>query len=233
MSADRACVAASPGPCGRRGGVPCRSWHPEPVTYELRRATESDTTALYRICLRTAADGADASSRHDDPDLLGHFYVGPYLELEPELAFVVADSAGAMGYIIGAADSRRFAAECERLWFPRLRRRYHPPDEQDTSADARIVRLLHRGIDISSATPAFPAHLHIDLEPAAQGGGWGRRLIARFEDELREQGVPGLHLTVSATNSGAIAFYEKLGLERRRSDADSVVFVRSLLEAAD
>jgi len=37
------------------------------VTDELRRATDSDTAALYRICLRTAADGADAGSQHADP----------------------------------------------------------------------------------------------------------------------------------------------------------------------
>jgi len=52
--------------------------------------------------------------------------------------------------------------------------------------------------------------------------------LARFEDELRDRRVPGLHLTVSATNSGAIAFYERLDLERGRGDADSVVYVRSL-----
>lgn len=208
-------------------------WHHGLVTYELRRATESDTAALYQICLRTAADGADASSRHTDSELLGHFYVGPYLQLEPELAFVVADDAGAVGYIVGAADTCRFAAECEQRWFPRLRRRYPRPRAHDTSAGAQVVRLLHRGIDISSATPAHPAHLHIDLEPAAQGKGWGRRLMARFEDELRERGVPGLHLTVSATNSAAIAFYERLDLERRRNDADSVVYVRSLHVAAN
>ena len=202
------------------------------MTYELRRAAESDLAALYRICLRTAADGADASSSHTDPNVLGHFYVGPYVQLEPELAFVVADETGVQGYILGAADTRQFAAECEQRWFPRLRRRYSLPSVHDTSADAQIVRLMHRGIDTSAATPAHPAHLHIDLEPAAQGKGWGRRLIARFEDELRERGVTGLHLTVSATNSGAIAFYERLGLERRRGDTGSVVYVRSLPTAA-
>ena len=211
----------------RRVGVAGILWQYELVTYELRRATGSDTTALYQICLRTAADGADASSQYADPDLLGHFYVGPYLQLEPELAFVVADDTGAVGYIVGAADTRRFAAECEQRWFPRLRQRYPRPAADDTSADAQIIRLLHRGIDVSSATLAHPAHFHIDLAPAAQGKGWGRRLISRFEDELRERGVPGLHLTVSATNSGAIAFYERLDLDRQRGDADSIVFARS------
>jgi ribosomal protein S18 acetylase RimI-like enzyme len=208
--------------------VPDTFWHHGLVTYEIRRATDSDTTALYRICLRTAADGGDARSLYADPDLLGHFYVGPYVQLEPELAFVVADETGAVGYIVGTADTRRFAAECEQRWFPRLRRRYPRPGAHATSADAQVIQLLHRGIDVSSATPAHPAHLHIDLEPAAQGKGWGRQLLERFEDELRDRGVPGLHLTVSATNSGAIAFYERLDLERRRGDAGSVVYVRSL-----
>lgn len=207
---------------------PSTFWHHEVVTYEMRRATDSDTAAMYQICLRTAADGADASNHHVDPDLLGHFYVGPYMQLELELAFVVADENGAVGYIVGAADTRRFAAACEQRWFPQLRRRYPRPVATDTSADARVIRLLHRGIDSSSATPAHPAHLHIDLDPVAQGNGWGRRLMARFEEALSHRGVPGLHLTVSASNSDAIAFYERLGLERRRGDSDSVVYERSI-----
>ena len=214
-------------------GSPVTFGHHGLVTFELRRATGSDVDALYQICLRTAADGADATSRYTDPNVLGHLYVGPYALLEPELAFVVADESGVQGYVLGAADTHRFAAECEQRWFPRLRKRYPLPGVHDTSADAGIVRLMHRGIDTSAATPAYPAHLHIDLEPAAQGKGWGRRLITRFEDELRDRGVTGFHLTASATNAGAIAFYERLGLERRRGDIGSVVYVRSLPTAAD
>ena len=64
----------------------------------IRPARPGDEPALYAVCLRTGADGDDATDRHRDPRLLGEVYVGPYLVLEPALAFVVADDAGAVGF---------------------------------------------------------------------------------------------------------------------------------------
>jgi len=57
----------------------------------------------------------------------------------------------------------------------------------------------------------YPAHLHIDLLPRLQGQGIGRSLIATLVEALQERGVPGLHLTMDAANTGAAAFYERLG----------------------
>jgi ribosomal protein S18 acetylase RimI-like enzyme len=57
----------------------------------------------------------------------------------------------------------------------------------------------------------YPAHLHIDLLPEAQGKGWGRALIDALLAALRNRKVPGLHLGVGGANTGAIAFYKKLG----------------------
>jgi ribosomal protein S18 acetylase RimI-like enzyme len=57
----------------------------------------------------------------------------------------------------------------------------------------------------------YPAHLHIDLLPEAQGQGLGRLLIATLIEALRAEGVSGLHLVASADNTGAIAFYPRVG----------------------
>ena len=57
----------------------------------------------------------------------------------------------------------------------------------------------------------YPAHLHIDLLPRAQGQGHGRRLMTAMFDRLTAAGASGVHLGVRRTNTRAIAFYEKLG----------------------
>jgi ribosomal protein S18 acetylase RimI-like enzyme len=68
----------------------------------------------------------------------------------------------------------------------------------------------------------YPAHLHIDLLPRAQGAGYGRRLIEHLLDRLRAMSVRGVHLAVAATNEGAIGFYRHVGLRPLRHDADGL-----------
>ena len=184
----------------------------------LRPARTTDPTEvdrLYDICLRTGADGGDASARFSDPRLLGEIYLGAYLAFEPGLAFVADDGTGAVGYVIGAADTREFEARCEREWWPALRERYPLDSFPAESLDGSLVAQIHSpGAAEQDVVDLYPAHLHVDLLPQAQGGGNGRRLLETLFDALRERGVQGVHLGVSETNASAIGFYEHLGFER-------------------
>lgn len=184
------------------------------MTFAIRPFHPSDLTALYRICLLTGDAGGDASHRYGDPDLLGHYYAAPYALLEPDLCFVLTAAGRPVGYILGTRDSAAFAGRCERDWFPPLRDRYPLPDPTDVRPDAQLIRLIHEGYRPVPDLAAYPAHLHIDLLPEAQGRGQGRALMARFLGHLRALGVPAVHLGVSQENSGAIAFYERVGFHR-------------------
>jgi GNAT superfamily N-acetyltransferase len=68
--------------------------------------------------------------------------------------------------------------------------------------------------DLDFADPRWPAHRHIDLLPAARGGGAGRRLVGAWFDRLRGLGVGGCHLATLAENTGAISFFEAVGFRR-------------------
>jgi len=181
------------------------------MSFTIRPYHPSDLTMLYRICLLTGNRGKDASDLYKDPDILGHFYAAPYAVLEPELCLVVTCAALPCGYILGTRDSALFYERSEEEWFPPLRKRYPLPDENDVSNDARIIRLMHKGHEVNSDLLDYPAHLHIDLLPQAQGQGLGRKLIEMFTDKLREIGITALHLQVGKANPGAIAFYERIG----------------------
>jgi ribosomal protein S18 acetylase RimI-like enzyme len=188
---------------------------------EVRPARTTDPAEvdrLYDVCLRTGADGEDASALVDDQRLLGELYLGAYLVLEPDLAFVLDDGAGAVGYVVGTSDTAAFDDLLDARWWPALQARY-PLSVLDAldpdSMDARLVRLVHTpGRTESHVIQQFPAHLHVDVLPAGQGGGNGRRLLERFFAALRERDVPGVHLGVSPENRQAIGFYEHLGFER-------------------
>jgi ribosomal protein S18 acetylase RimI-like enzyme len=75
-----------------------------------------------------------------------------------------------------------------------------------------MIRLIHEP-DRPSAEllSEYPAHFHIDLLARTRGVGLGRSLIERLLGELRERGVPGVHMGVDGRNTDAIGFYEHLG----------------------
>ena len=192
--------------------------------FRIRAVRPDDTAGLYRVCLSTGAAGGDARPLYDDPELLGHLYVGPYAALEPEHALVLeaaggpAVDGGVAGYAVAALDTLRFHALVRARWLPPLQRRYADPDGEPAgwSPDQRLSHLLHHPdeafpADLPEALRGYPSHLHIDLLPSAQGRGLGRALMERLLATLRRDGSGGVHLGVAASNVRAIGFYEHLG----------------------
>lgn len=186
----------------------------------IRPYQPADRDALYDICLRTGDSGNDASRQYESATLLGDIYVGPYVEFEPELALVVARSETPLGYVIGTTDSIRFFDRCAREWIgPMLERQpelVKPPLSRRVD-DLRPPRHAELLID-------YPAHLHIDLLPAAQGGGWGRRLITTWLHEVWRRQIAGVHLGVGRRNLRAIGFYEHVGFAELRRNEAAVIF---------
>lgn len=176
----------------------------------IRSAGLADLPGAYRVCLQTADAGRDGTALYRNPDLLGHVYVGPYIVGQPNLSFVVTDDQGVAGYVLGAADTRRFEAWEEGHWWPSLREQ-HPMLDGD-SEDEQLIRQLHLPVLAPEPVVAeFAAHLHIDLLPRVQGKGLGRAMIDTLMRQLRTEGVAGVHLDVGEDNQNAIAFYEHLG----------------------
>jgi ribosomal protein S18 acetylase RimI-like enzyme len=179
---------------------------------EIRGYRPEDRDALYRVCLRTGDDGADATDLYRQPRLLGDVYVGPYVAFEPRWAWVVEQDGAVAGYILCAPNTAAFDRRCDRDWWPALRERYPLHAFAAGTRDAGIVRLIHDPPRVADAVlEQFPAHLHIDLAPEVQGLGLGGALMTVLLDALRADGVAGIHLGVSSANARAIGFYERLG----------------------
>jgi GNAT superfamily N-acetyltransferase len=193
------------------------------MRFLIRPYHPSDQCAIYRICLDTA--------NFRDPELLGHFYSAPYTVFEPDLCFILTADGTPTGYILGTRDSTAFADRCEREWFPILRERYTLPSADDQSPDANIIRRIYQGRTVSPALSDYPAHLHIDLLAAAQGQGWGQRLMETFLERLRTLDVCAVHLGVNTSNNRAVRFYEKIGFQRLIVSERSISFGMKLTPA--
>jgi ribosomal protein S18 acetylase RimI-like enzyme len=185
----------------------------------IRRYAGGDHDAVYDICVRTADAGGDARGKYRSDDLMPDLFAGPYVFLEPRFAFVLDDGERAVGYVIGTPDSAAFARAYRERWIPRLADRYQVPPEQPVTPDDEMLALHYRPERLLwPGLARYPAHLHIDLLPAAQGNGHGRELIDTFCAAVAAAGAPGVHVCVASENTRALGFYDRIGFTRLAVD---------------
>jgi ribosomal protein S18 acetylase RimI-like enzyme len=187
---------------------------------EIRPYQPTDLDALYEICLRTGAAGRDATAMVEDPRLFGELWAAPYGVLEPEHALVLDDGSGrAIGYVLGAVDTRAFEARCALDWWPAAQAR-HPQVPGSGGLDELLIHLIHHPHAADDEVVArYPSHLHIDLLPEAQGAGWGRQMMDALFALLATDGSIGVHWGVSQDNHPALGFYRHLGATELTDDA--------------
>ena len=192
--------------------------------FSIRSYKSADTSAVYEICLKTGNSGQDATHLFSDPLVLGHIYVGPYMEFEPQSVFILEDDQGPCGYIMGVLDSQTYYQWMHSEWLPKIRVDYKKPTGNPDIWDEteKITNLLFHPVS-QRLLPAFPSHLHIDLLSRAQGKGQGKLMMDRFIDYLRYNKIPGVHLELSSSNDRAFNFYHKYGMQELDRDNESII----------
>ena len=192
--------------------------------FSIRSYKSADTSAVYEICLKTGNSAQDATHLFSDPLVLGHIYVGPYMEFEPQSVFILEDDQGPCGYIMGVLDSQTYYQWMHSEWLPKIRVNYKKPTGNPDTWDEteKITDLLFHPVS-QRLLPDYPAHLHIDLLSRAQGKGQGKLLMDRFIDYLKYNKIPGLHLELSSNNDRAFNFYRKYGIEELDRDNESII----------
>ncbi|HET9061024.1 MAG TPA: GNAT family N-acetyltransferase [Acidimicrobiales bacterium] len=203
----------------------------------VRPFQPSDIDDVYDVCVRTGDVGQDASSTFERPRLIPDIFAGPYVEREPELAFVIDDGGRAVGYVLGTADTVAFVQWYRDVWLPQVSPAYPPtPEPPFQTRDQGFLHLLRwpERMLMGGLLEPYPAHLHIDILPPWQGRGLGRGLMEEFLRAANRAGAPGVHLGVDPANTRAFGFYKALGFERLGADNDEgvVVFARSTASGA-
>lgn len=191
----------------------------------VRPYEDFDRADVYDVCVRTADNGGDARGQYSDDRLMPDIYAGPYLHLEPDLAFVLDDGNRAVGYVLGTADTRRWVEEYQRRWLPVVASRHLEPAGTGTAQERLVDTLRHPERAVHDGLSDYPAHLHIDLLPEHQGHGHGRALMRTFLAALADRGVPAVHLGMASSNVRARAFYDRLGFHELPVSEPGVTFL--------
>jgi protein O-GlcNAcase/histone acetyltransferase len=153
--------------------------------FRLEPFQEGHRDGMYRICLLTGDSGADGSHLYpNDWRALGRRWVGPYLDLEPELSFALLDGAAVVGYVLACADTEQMYRALQKWYFPRLAAHFPDPLVADsaraTASECEMYSEYHRpslSLPAGVCVAQYPAHLHIDLAACAQRKGCGTVMI--------------------------------------------------------
>ncbi|NBW81632.1 GNAT family N-acetyltransferase [bacterium] len=111
-------------------------------------------------------------------------YLDWYAKHHPDCFFIALENdSDALGYICGVPDTR-LHADLAKLhpWFTLF----------------------------ADCFESFPAHLHINCGESSRGHGLGSTLLTVFENHVKSQNAPGIHL-VTSPEARNVGFYDKNG----------------------
>ncbi|MEA4962352.1 GNAT family N-acetyltransferase [Lutispora sp.] len=184
---------------------------------EIRRYSSRDKKRIIDICYKTGYMGEDLTPLNlfNDRNLFAQLFCLYYLRYEADNCFVAALNDEAVGYIIGATNTKR-----QRICFallaaaPILLRSLFYTSWKYPESFKAFMHFVSNG-DLSSEPEKlnanYPAHLHINILPEYQHLGIGSSLLKAFEKEMAKKNIRGIHLKTSNKNGKAIPFYIKNG----------------------
>ena len=196
--------------------------------FRVRPYSAEDLPHLFDICLLTGDSGRDGTAVFSDRDLVGHYYAAPYPAYDSAHCLVLADEQGPAGYILGAIDTESFVRWFNREYLPPLREIYRDHSPLKSGNDGWLFETMRRDALAPVWVEDYPAHLHIDLLPRAQGKGLGRQLFETWTRQAVAAGASGVHLGVSKSNLNAIQFYEHMGMKRHEDAGGAWMYVMKL-----
>jgi ribosomal protein S18 acetylase RimI-like enzyme len=177
----------------------------------IRQYRPADQDAVHRIAADTAFFGEPVERFLDDRRLFVDIVYADYTENEPEHIWLAVDGDEVAGFILGSTDTaaqqRRMAQEV----LPRILKgdyRVGPMTRRylwDTLVG--VARQDRAAVDLR----IYPAHLHINLDDRWRGRGGGRLLLEAYLADMRQCGVPGVHLHTTDHNPAACRLYERAG----------------------
>jgi ribosomal protein S18 acetylase RimI-like enzyme len=183
----------------------------------VRPFQAGDRADLFRIGADTANYGGPIEAYLDDRNLFLDLFYRYYTDYEPEHSWIAEVDRLAVGFLTGCTDTQRSERVTRKELVPGvirslLRGKYRLGWKTLRYA-ARIGLQALRGEMTEVDLAVYPAHLHINMDAHYRGLGLGRRLIEAYILQLKQLGVPGVHLMTTSLNVAACILYERMGFQ--------------------
>ena len=183
----------------------------------VRGFRPADRAAVRDISYRTGFMGESAESFWRHKESWADLWTSYYTDHEPESLHVATMDDAVVGYLAGCRNTAAMRPSTEELTKAVIRR--HRLLFRPGTAGFLYRGLLDSLRDRERAggdfiDPRWPAHLHIDLLPAARGTGLGAALMQRWLQQLQAADSPGCHLLTLVENTRAVQFFEKSGFRK-------------------
>lgn len=185
-----------------------------PLPLAVRSYEPGDRAAVRSISFRTGFMGETAASFWRHEASWADVWTSYYTDREPESLSVATQGGTVVGYLAGCRDTATMHPTTDELIAAAMRRHWliFRPGTAGFFFRAALDAVRDRNRSGGEFIDArWPAHLHIDLLPAARGTGLAAALMSRWLDQLRDDGSPGCHLATLVENSRAARFFEMSG----------------------
>lgn len=181
--------------------------------WHIRPYQPTDRAAVFQLCGDSAHFGDPIERFFDARELFLDTFAAYYTDVVGDHLWIAEDDReGVVAYLMGCPDTRAyyhwFVPHTRRIAWRALTLRYRGLFTRKTLA--YIWRYARLRVPPLNLTP-YPAHLHINTRTGLRGSGLGTALMAAYLDQLRREGIPGVHLETSSENKIAVPWYEKLG----------------------
>lgn len=189
---------------------------PDPAARPLsiRRYEPRDRAAVRTICCDTADTGGPVERFFPDREIFADLVSRYYTDCEPGSSWVAECAGQIAGYLNGCLDTHRFARTMAIRILPRLLARALVRGTLLRPQARRFIALnapLWIHPKTASDENLYPAHFHINLEPAFRAHHAGTALVETFLSHLKDAHIPGVHVHVREDNARARTFFERFG----------------------
>ena len=189
------------------------SGSPEAVIRPYRAADRAD---VRRLACETAVRGTPVDTLFADREVAADVLTRYYTDEEPSSVFVAESDGRVVGYLTGCLDSRRYARRMTWRIVPAAVLRAVRHGMLWHASTRRLLQagwLTWRrgGLPRTFTAPAYPAHLHLNVQEGFRGQRIGQSLTERFLQQAASAGVPGVHAAVRGDNAPACRLFERLG----------------------
>lgn len=177
----------------------------------IRNALLTDENIISEICCNSRfAPISEISYR----ELFSLRWATSYLKSYTSYCFVAEEDKEVIGFIVSTPDTIEQERNYKEKYIPYIKSKI---DKNDP--DYKIYDHIDDSRNsLGEFLASYPAHLHINLTSSCRGKGIGTKLMNAMINNLKKEGIPGVHLGVMEKNKNAVTFYIKNGFKELKKE---------------